>query len=291
MNDRIRTGKKPAKDKWVKVLHCECGASYKRYKWRVNQGTKEEVYGYQCSNQVQHRKRSYIEKQGLDGTGYCDVPSIPQWQLDYQLRRILELSWKNPKETVENLAESIKDNYVEDQSCDTDAGMERLERERDRLKLRLKNLMDMRLDGELDKDSYTDKKAELTERLARLKAEIHKALGENGKPVKENGDRETALSEIRKVLEETSDIDVKFIDADLVKQTVRRVTPYEDGTYKWYLDLVAEECEKEFSEDDYVSCASFGITFEEAKAYRKQFGNYIRMRQWRDIHVQVFIKV
>lgn len=291
VNDRIRTGKKPAKDKWVKVLRCECGASYKRYKWRVNQGTQEEVYGYQCSNQVQHRKRSYIVKQGLDGNGYCDVPSIPQWHLDYQFKRILELIWKNPKETVENLIESIKGNYVEDQSCDADAGMERLERERDRLKLRLKNLMDMRLDGELDKDSYADKKAELTERLARLKAEIHKVSGENGKSVKENGDRKTALAEIRKVLEETSDIDVKFIDADLVKQTVRRVTPYEDGTYKWYLDLVAEECEKEFSEDDYVSCCVFDITFEEAKAYRKQFGNYIRMRQWRDIHVQVFIKV
>ncbi len=291
VQNMIRTGKKPARDKWVKTLRCECGASYKRYKWRVNQSTQEEVYGYQCSNQVLHRKRSYIVRQGLDGTGYCDVPSIPQWHLDYQLRRILELVWKNPAGTVENLMESIKGICTEAEPQETGADMKRLERERDRLELRLKNLMDMRLDGELDKDSYADKKAELTERLAGLKAEINEASGESSRHVREDGDIEALLSEIRKTLEEAADIDTKFIDEDLVKQIVRRVIPYEDGTYKWYLNIVMEEYETEFSEDDYAGCGCFDITFEEAKAYRKQTGNFIRMRQWRDIHVQVFIKV
>lgn len=105
VHDKIRTGKKPPKDKWVKVLRCQCGSSFKRYKWRTNQ-TGEEVYGYQCCNQVLHRKRSYIEKQGLDGTGYCDVPSIPQWHLDYQLKRILNIVWKNPDDTIQKLIAS-----------------------------------------------------------------------------------------------------------------------------------------------------------------------------------------
>lgn len=291
VQDRMRTGKKPAKDKWVRVLRCECGASFKRYKWRVNQGTQEEVYGYQCSHQVMHRKRSYIVKQGLDGAGYCDVPSIPQWHLDYQLKRILEQIWRNPAGTVAGLMESIKGNYMEEETCETDAGIKRMERERDRLELRLKNLMDMRLDGEIDQDSYAEKKAEITERLARLKAELNAVPVKNEKPVKESRDREAALSRIQEALEETAAIDTKFIDAGLIEQIVRRVVPYEDGTYKWYLQAVAEEPKNRFSEDDYVECTSLDITFEEAKAYRKQFGNYIRMRQWRGIHVQVFIKV
>lgn len=59
-------GKPAVKEKWVKKLKCSCGSSYKRFKWRTNEGTGEEVFGYQCANQVNHRKRSYIEAQGIE---------------------------------------------------------------------------------------------------------------------------------------------------------------------------------------------------------------------------------
>lgn len=288
VHEKIRKGKKPPKDKWVRVLRCQCGHSFKRYKWRTNQ-TGEDVFGYQCSHQVQHRKRSYIEKQGLDGTGYCDVPSIPQWHFDYQLKRILQMIWKNPDETVETLIASIEENYAEVERREEDTDTGRLIRERKRLEARLKTLMDMRLDGELDKDSYAEKNAEITVRLSGLEAEINERTGRNELPA-ETEDRDVAIANIRKALEETADIDGKFIDESLIGQVVERVVPYEDGTYKWYLNIGREPLSR-FSENSYAEYGQFTITFEEAKSYRKQFGNFIRMRQWKDIHVLVFMRI
>ncbi|MCM1224895.1 MAG: hypothetical protein NC548_61645, partial [Lachnospiraceae bacterium] len=232
---------------------------------------------------------SYIEKQGLDGTGYCDVPSIPQWHFDYQLKRILQMIWKNPDETIETLVASIEENYaeVERREDDTDTG--RLIREKKRLDARLKTLMDMRLDEELDKDSYAAKRAEIMVRLTELEHEINERTGRNELPA-EIEDRDVVIANIRKALEETADIDGKFVDESLIGQVVERVIPYKDGTFKWYLNIGREPL-NEFSENSYAEYGQFDISFEEAKSYRKRFGNFIRMRQWRDIHVLVYMRV
>lgn len=55
---------------------------YGKYKWRTNKNG-EVSNGYQCRHQIRYRKRSFHEKQGLDGTGYCNVPSICEWKLDF----------------------------------------------------------------------------------------------------------------------------------------------------------------------------------------------------------------
>lgn len=285
---RIRRGKKPAKDKWVNVLRCSCGSSFKKYKWRTNKGTGEEVFGYQCYHQVRHRKRSYIVSQGLDGQGYCDVPSIPQWYLEYQLKRILLLIWNDPVQTVETLVANIEKSYIEIVQKESNPDVERLERERGRLELRLKNLMDMRLDGELDKDAYTKKKEEITCRVTEINKEIDSLTCRKELP--QSISKDTVLENIRDTVGRLSDINGKFIDEDLVKNIVDRVIPSEDGTFKWFLNL-KEEPFKDFSETDYIDYDEFDITFDEAKAYRKQFGNFIRMRQWNDIHIKVFLKV
>ena len=286
VHDMIRRGKKPAKDRWVKVMKCQCGVSFKRYKWRTNQ-TGEEVFGYQCTNQVLHRKRSFIEKQGLDGSGYCNVPSVPQWHLEYQLKRILQLAWHNPNDTIEKLISNIEKSYVETDNKSADIG--RLTREQKRLETRLKMLTDMRLDGEVDKDTYAEKKTEISVRLA----DIEKKIGQ--KDIRndisnDEEDRDVIFARIREALSKTADTDGKFLDETLVKQLVERVVPHEDGTFKWFLNIGRDPISV-FSEDSYTEYCRFEICFYEVNAYRKRFGNFIRRSQWKDIHVQVYIRV
>ena len=38
-----------------------------------------------------------------------------------------------------------------------------------------------------------------------------------------------------------------------------------------------------------ILCEAYKMSFEEAKAYRKQYGNFIRANQWRDLQVEVYI--
>lgn len=191
-------------------------------------------------------------------------------------------------QTVETLVANIEKSYIEIVQKESNPDVERLERERGRLELRLKNLMDMRLDGELDKDAYTKKKEEITCRVTEINKEIDSLTCRKELP--QSISKDTVLENIRDTVGRLSDINGKFIDEDLVKNIVDRVIPSEDGTFKWFLNL-KEEPFKDFSETDYIDYDEFDITFDEAKAYRKQFGNFIRMRQWNDIHVKVFLKV
>ena len=289
VQEKIRTGKKPARDKWVKKLCCCCGSSYKRYKWRTNQSTGEEVYGYQCNHQIQHRKRSYIVKQGLDGAGYCDVPSIAMWKLDFQLKLILKRIWKNPDMTIERLIANIEENYCEVSQREAEPDIERLNREQSRLELRLKNLMDMRIDGEIDKDSYFVKREEITERLSVVKKELCEITG-NNKVIGEMEDKRAVIADIREALKQTADIEGKFIDESLVDQVVERVVPYEDFTFKWYLNIGVEPPDT-FDENEYIKYFDFDISFDEAKEYRKRFHNFIRRNQWKNIHAEVYMRL
>ncbi len=285
----MRRGKKPQKEKWVKKLRCSCGATYKRFKWRTNDSTGEEVYGYQCNNQVLHRKRSYIEKQGLDGTGYCDVRSIAMWKLDFQLKLILQRIWKNPDRTVENLITNIEENFIAVSEKEAKPETGQLIREQNRLELRLKNLTDMRIDGEIDKDTYAVKKKEITERLSEITKELSQITGEN-KLSGELEDKKAVIVKIREALEETADIDGKFIDESLIDEVVERVVPYEDFTFKWYLNIGVEPS-FEFSENDYIKYLDFDVGFDEAREYRKRFQNFLRRSQWKDIHTEVYLRL
>ena len=88
----------------------------------------------------------------------------------------------------------------------------------------------------------------------------------------------------------TTELDSKFIDDDLVDSIVERVVPFENGTYKWYLNLSTEVLD-EFDVNDFVEYCKFDIDFEQCKAYRRQYGNFIRRSQWKEIHVIVYIRV
>lgn len=283
-------GKKPAQDKWVKKLRCSCGKTYKKYKWRVNQTTDEECFGFQCQNIVRNRKRSFIESQGLSGEGYCDMPSIPQWHLEYMFRRILQKIWKNPEGTIENLLGSIQDNYQEYDAKAAEMENARLLREEERLKAREKRLMDTWLDGLITKEKFAETQAEINTRMNEIKKQIDDITGRD-KLIKDSSDRDIIISEIGSALLETTSLDSKFIDDDLVDSIVERVVPYEDGTYKWYLNFSIDSDDGEFDETHFAEFESFDVTFEEAREYRRKYGNFIRMSQWRGMHVKIFIRV
>ena len=57
--------------------------------------------------------------------------------------------------------------------------------------------------------------------------------------------------------------------------------------YRWYLNSDIQEAAV-FAEKDYILYDTFRLSFEEAKAYRKQYGNFIRKNQWKDLNKPAF---
>lgn len=286
-DNRVR-GKPMAKDKWVKHLFCECGSTYKRYKWRTNK-TGEECYGYQCRNQVNHRKKSFHIKNGLDGVGYCDVPSICEWKLDFMIKSILNRLWNNQECQIEQLVQTVERNHIEEKGVDSKQyEISKLIREKERLLKRKENLMDMVLDNLVQKDDYQRKYSAISERIEGIEKRLT-ALQEDEKREKPV-DVGEELVRIKGFLEKACDLEQKQISEELINALVNRVTPTENGVFKWYIQSEDYELEVKFNEEEYVLCDKFSLGFDEAKRYRKKFGNFIRANQWKDIMVEVYIK-
>lgn len=281
-----RSGKPMAQDKWVKHLICECGKTYKKYKWRTNK-SGEECFGYQCRNQVENRKRSYREANGLEGTGYCDIPSICEWKLDFMLKAILHRMWHNPTETISNLVQDIQDNFTAESVGNTVfSDTEKLKRELDRLSARKNNLIEMRLDGLIQNEDYESKNAQISERMRAIEQEL--SMTQKDVTIDSDVDVEQVIEDIKTFLDEVCDFNQKQVSEEIVEALVERITPTEAGIFKWYIKN--EDVGEEFDETQYVLCDRFTLTFEEAKQYRKSFGNFIRARQWRGINVEVYLK-
>lgn len=284
-------GRNPSRDKWAKKLVCSCGKTFKKYKWRVNQDG-QIVYGFQCRNQVDNRKKSYWIERGHDGTGYCDVNSICEWKLDFMMKQIVERIWEDPKATISDLLECIEENYTGQGTEIIDYEKPKLIRDKERLTKRLENLLEMRIDGEIDKESYNKKSQEIKTKIE----EMEKLLAEKeGETVEEPVQEEIAISDIekiRKTLKESCDMTQKELDEEFVNQFVNRVTPYEDGSFKWFLNLGGsqDEIKPQFNEMDYVPISTFTIKYDEARSYRKSMGSYLRVTQWSDLVVKVYVK-
>lgn len=282
--DNKAIGKKLSKDRWTRVLVCECGKTYRKYKWRTNQ-TGEECCGYQCWNQIRNRKKSFRIANGLDAEGFCDIPSICEWKLDFMLKNILERVWHNPKQTVSVLIQSIEQNYAGNRADNSDNG--KLQREYNRLTCRLEQLLDMRLDNHIDEITFEDKRNQLKERMVQIEEQLQADKGLVVVESKE--DVSGTITRVTDILNDTCDLEQKQISDSLIDCLVQRITPTESGIFKWYLkDSTCNDAV--FNEEQYILYDSFWLNFEQAREYRKSFGNFIRARQWKDLNVEVYMK-
>ena len=74
----------------------------------------EVVFGYQCYNQVNNGSVKLRTKYGLDTEGYCSIPMIGDWKLDFMAKTILEALWVDRQDAVDEAIQLIKDNYAEE---------------------------------------------------------------------------------------------------------------------------------------------------------------------------------
>lgn len=279
-------------DPWKQILRCGCGKKFQRNRWRVNKKTGEACFGYQCRNVITNHKREFREKNGItDNDGYCNMASLPEWKLHFMLKMIFEKLWKYPGRTVSRLCKMIDKYYCEDTTAPSiDLSEEtRLKSEKERIETRAKNLFDMRLDGTVDNETYVRTKAELDAQLSDIVNKLSE-YGAEEQPEKEDAEvKKAKTEEIKGVLKECADLNKKCIDEDVILCFVDRVTAHENRTFEWYINL--NTADTPFEENDYVPYLEFKLTFDEAKAYRKSFGNYLRKNQWEDITVKIFICV
>ena len=288
-------GKRTTTDAWMNVLKCECGKGFAKFRWRVNQ-TGQECYGYQCRNIVEHRRKSFHIANGLSGEGRCDTKAIPAWKLSYQLMRILQVMWEEPEKDAEYLETVIAESYEEEDNFVDETP--RISKQIEILKHRMAVLVDKYLDGMITEDIYNEKYCDLKDKIEVLEVELKEATmkaEEHQLSNISNEDKKEVLDNVRTKLKAMVDITKGKLDEatiqSLVPELVDRVTPTEAGEFRWYLSLGGVVTTEDFNERNYMLLHEIKVKYDEARAFRRSNGSYLRVGQWQDIDMKVYVRM
>ena len=279
---------------WPRIMRCSCGAKFNQRSWN-HHGSRNEI-AFQCYRVINSGSVREREKKGLSTKGICTTPIIPEWKLEMIAKKIFSEFLSVDSEIIEEALRMLKE-HQEDKNTKLgtdilDAKTEELER----FRKKRENLVNMRMEGEIDKDYFVQKKAELEARMDILAQEIRKmtlAAQEDAERVSP----EKKLADLKSQLEKYTDFkEMEVIPETVIEAFTKQIIVSDQGL-DWYLrfkkmDKSLEEKVKgkrKQAKEDYEKVYSFTLTLEDAKAYVYSFSKKRRVLNWKDITVNLWM--
>ena len=223
-------GKRASQDVWLRKLRCACGSTFRKNKWRTNQ-RGDTVYGYQCYNQVNNGSKVFREKNGLDTDGYCDIRMIGDWKLDLMAKKIFESIWTDRKEDAKLAYKLLRECYQSDASRNKGT-IAAVQGKISRATARMENLIAMRADGEISKEQFQTLRQKAETELADLNEELNRLNA-----AFEDETDALDIAAIEAALDSMLDFSVQTIDSNIIEKFVCRITPVDNGHYRWDLNF------------------------------------------------------
>lgn len=254
-------------------------------------GTDEQLFSYEHSVEEQIKcytsvNRGSVAKRlnkGISIEHSCESPYI---RLEMMAEQVLDRYIENA-DKVMNLSYAMLEKHIADQEelPDNTDVIQRKQGEIERLMNKRTNLIEMRAEGDIDKEMFRSKKQEIEDRVAKLTEEI-KGL----QPEKEqtsNEDYSVKLLELRERLKEYTGFDYSVIPESIVEAFIERIWVSKDE-FRWYL-RTESNAEGKFDPDDHIKIGSFTLTIDDAKKYIYSFSTRRRVYKWVDLNVSVWI--
>lgn len=226
-------GLKQPGDVWTDILICECGHKFNRKVW--HRLDTEIQYGYQCYHSIRTGTIETRKRKGLPLDGVCETPMIAGWKLQMMAKHIFKEYLTNTAEVLA-LAESMLEKHIDDvdEQYDNTAIIEQKTAEMSKLNSRLHNLIEMRADGEITRDTFKAKQMEITQRLEKLQSEID-ALQPTQQDDVDDASHEDKIKILKYYLEQSVNPDDQAnIPDDVIKAFVVKIVAHKDG-FDWYL--------------------------------------------------------
>ena len=231
-------GERQPSDVWTELLECQCGHRFNRKVWhRTETGAQ---YGYQCYSSIRSGTVRTRQNKGLSLDGICKVPMVPGWKLQFMAKHLFREYLKDT-EKVMALAMSMLSKHIDDpKPADENTDIiEQKQDEQKKLLVRLKNLLEMRSDGEITRDEYLSKKEETEKRLAKLQEELAELQPEE-EPEEDVG-REAKLTILRYYMEQSvRPTDTEDLDENVIRAFVKKIIVHEDY-FEWVLRFGPED--------------------------------------------------
>jgi DNA invertase Pin-like site-specific DNA recombinase len=286
-------GKVEAKDRYTRKLVCgHCGKTFKKFKWHKNKdGTV--VMGYQCRNIVDNHSAKLRTDNGQSGEGFCNLPSIAEWKLDFMITSIVNDIWDTPSATVEKLkflvSEAITDTSEHEKYVKR---IGTLQTEIAKAESRKQTLEMKWLDGKISDEDHDRLCGVINGNINSYKTEVGslQELLDARPDYSEVALKMENIRMIESLLISNENLTTLRVDDEFIDAIVARIVPYEGRRFKFYLNIGSGKGWSFFSEEGYELYDKWTLGFDAARRYRKAHNQYLRKNQWEDLHVEVYIR-
>lgn len=277
-----RTGTRTSEDIWAKRLICRCGHRMRKDKWHVNKTGL--TYGYKCYNVLNNGSKQTRIDAGLDADKYCDMGTIADWKFDLMLRELLKALNLNNDDLIKKAYNQFENSYTKEtkearELRDAEAKLRKI-------RIKLENLTEMRVNGEIDKQEYSSLKAKINGEMLIAEKEI-----DDIKRVAFEEERKAtplvSIDVFRSMAVEDQDFTKPIRHSALVNTMIKKIVPNTSLDFKWYLNLYPKR--DDAGDEDYKEVVEFTINYDAAKDFRNNRGEMLRQNQWKDLTVRVMI--
>lgn len=277
-----RTGTRTSEDIWAKRLICRCGHRMRKDRWHVNKTGL--TYGYKCYNVLNNGSKQTRIDAGLDADKYCDMGTIADWKFDLMLRELLKALNLNNDDLIKKAYNQFENSYTKETKETRE--LRDAEAKLRKIRIKLENLTEMRVNGEIDKQEYSSLKAKINGEM--LIAE--KEIDDIKRVVLEEERKATPLVSIdvfRSMAVEDPDFTKPIRHSALVNTMIKKIVPNTSLDFKWYLNLYPKR--DDAGDEEYKEVVEFTIDYDAAKDFRNNRGEMLRQNQWKNLTVRVMV--
>ena len=309
----------PPKSAYARILKCQCGSNFERRKWHKYKDGRIR-YGFECYKQKNHGSYRTRLKKGLDTTGCCTTKMFPEWKLKIVAHWLFNDLWKERDKIINRAIEMLNATIKDENVVDYTDEVKELNKKRKKYEEKLSNLVELRVEGDISKEVYEEKKGVFKKQIEYIDSELLKRDVKNSAIV---SNVKTQIQLLTDLLEKKYDVISGDIPEDIVETFIDQIVVHDDY-FEWRLRTSTEPvlCKVEgnakdntiiFLENDShkvatqyrqllqirqnnlihaidpIELVNFVITKDYLAKYKETDGNMKKVNKWNDIKIKVTI--
>ena len=267
----------PPKSAYARILKCQCGSNFERRKWHKYKDGRIR-YGFECYKQKNHGSYRTRLKKGLDTTGCCTTKMFPEWKLKIVAHWLFNDLWKERDKIINRAIEMLNATIKDENVVDYTDEVKELNKKRKKYEEKLSNLVELRVEGDISKEVYEEKKGAFKKQIGYIDSELLKRDVKNSAIV---SNVKTQIQLLTDLLEKKYDVISGDIPEDIVETFIDQIVVHDDY-FEWRLRTSTEPvlCKVEGNEKDNTIIFLENDSHKVAAQYRQLLQKVGNNRLW-----------